>query len=61
MWSGVDMTNKEIIELVADFPAWQGNTYALAVLIAQRQREDDAVLAEGMGQQEVADSIRASC
>lgn len=55
------MTNKELIELVADFPTWQGNTYALAVLIAQRQREDDAVLAEGMGQQEVADSIRASC
>jgi hypothetical protein len=55
------MTSKELIELVADFPVWQGNTYALAVLVAQRQRDDDATIAEGMGQQEVADSIRASC
>jgi hypothetical protein len=55
------MTSKEIIELVADFSAWQGNTYSLAVLIAQRQREDDAAIAEANGQQEVADAIRASC
>ena len=55
------MTSKEIIELVSDFSVWQGNTYTLAVLIAQRQREDDALIAEGAGQQEVADSIRVSC
>jgi hypothetical protein len=55
------MTSKEIIELVADFGAWQGNTYSLAVLIAQRQREDDAAIAEANGQQETADAIRASC
>jgi hypothetical protein len=55
------MTSNEIIELVADFSAWQGNTYSLAVLIAQRQREDDAVIAEANGQQESADAIRASC
>jgi hypothetical protein len=55
------MTNKELIELVADFSAWQGNTYTLAVLIAERQRNDDAVIAEIAGQQEVADAIRASC
>jgi hypothetical protein len=55
------MTSKELIELVADFGAWQGNTYALAVLVAQRQREDDAAIAESNGQQEVADLIRASC
>ena len=55
------MTSKDIIELVADFAAWQGNTYALAVLVAQRQREDDALIAEANGQMEVADLIRASC
>jgi len=55
------MTSKELIELVADFAAWQGNTYTLAVLIVQKQREDDALIAEVSGQQEVADLIRASC
>ncbi len=55
------MTSKELIELVADFSAWQGNTYTLAVLIAQRQRDDDAAIAESMGQQEVAAAITASC
>ncbi len=55
------MTSKELVELVADFAAWQGNTYTLAVLIAQRQRDDAAAIAESHGQQEVADAIRASC
>ena len=55
------MTNKEIIDLVSEFSAWQGNAYTLAILISQQQREDDAAIAEASGQQEVADSIRASC
>lgn len=55
------MTNKDLIALVSDFAAWSGNTYTLAVLISQRQREDDAAIAEANGQQEVADAIRASC
>ncbi len=54
------MTNKALLELVNNFPSWGGNTFTLAMQILQRQREDDAQLAEAAGQQELADAIRAS-
>ena len=57
---GLSVTNKELVELVKDFPAWGGNTFTLANLILQRQREDDAQIAESLNQQEVADAIRAA-
>lgn len=52
------MTNKEMLDLVNDFPAWGGNAFTLAMQIVQRQREDDAVLAETAGYQALADHIR---
>lgn len=54
------MTNRDLLDVVADFPSWGGNTYTLANLILQKQREDDALLAESLGQQEVADAIRGA-
>lgn len=30
---------KCLLELIADFPQWKGDTYRLAVLIAERQKE----------------------
>lgn len=53
------MTNKHVVEIVNDFGAWGGNVYTLAVMIAQQQREDDALIAESNAAQEVADAIRA--
>ena len=54
------MTNKEMLELVNDFRAWGGNTFTLAMMIVQRQREDDAGLAEEHGANEVAEAIRSA-
>lgn len=54
------MTNKELLEVVNNFSAWGGNTYTLANLILQKQREDDALLAESLGHQETADAIRSA-
>ena len=54
------MTNKDLLEMVKDFPAWGGNTYTLASQIMQRQREDDALIIEAAGHQECADAIRAA-
>jgi hypothetical protein len=54
------MTNKDLIDLVNNFQSWGGNTFTLAMQICQRQREDDAQLAESAGQQELADAIRSS-
>ena len=54
------MNNKDLLDMVKDFPAWGGNTYTLASQIMQRQREDAALIAESMGKQEVADAIRGA-
>lgn len=40
------MTPQELIHMVNDFAAWKGNTYTLAMMVLQQQREDDAALAE---------------
>lgn len=52
------MTTKELLEMVNDFRSWSGNTYTLAVMVANRQREDDAIIAESFEQQSVAEAIR---
>ena len=54
------MTNKDVLDVVNNFPSWGGNTFTLAMMLVQKQREDDAQLAEAMGQQEVADAIRGN-
>lgn len=46
--------------LVEDFATWQGNTYKLAALVAERQRELDAARAEAAGQDDLAAAIRAN-
>lgn len=52
------MNAKEVKAIVDDFKLWHGNTYTLAMLIAEGQKEADAVIAEQSGQQEIADQIR---
>lgn len=54
------MTNKQVVEIVNDFGAWGGNVYTLAVMIAQRQRDDYAFIAESNDAQAVADAIGAA-
>ena len=44
--------------MVNDFQLWKGNTYTLAVMVMQRQKEDDAQTAEAMGGNDVAEAIR---
>ena len=52
------MDAKRIKQLVDDFPQWKGDSYRLAALVAAEQKENDALLAEQAGAQEVADQIR---
>jgi hypothetical protein len=52
------MTTKDLIELVKDFGSWRGDVYTLATLVYQRQKEDDAAIAEQLGDQATADAIR---
>lgn len=53
------MNAKEVRDLVNDLSQWGGNAYTLAMRIAERQREDDAQIAESHGQPEVVEAIRA--
>lgn len=45
--------------MVNNFPAWGGNAYTLAVMVAQKQKEDIAAQVESLGHQDVADAIRS--
>ena len=54
------MTNKDVVEAVNNFASWGGNAFTLAMVLVQKQREDDAQAAEALGQQEVADAIRSA-
>ncbi len=53
------MDARKLLELVATAQADGMDYHRLAALVAEGQREADAKLAEAMGQQEVADAIRA--
>lgn len=33
--------DKRILELIADFPQWKGDSYRLAALVSEQQREID--------------------
>jgi hypothetical protein len=54
------MDAKQIKLIVDDFPQWSGNTYKLAALVAEKQRDSDAELLEAEGQQELADKVRGN-
>ena len=56
---GLNMDAKKLKEVVDDYPAWKGNSYAIAALVAAAQREESAQMAEAEGQQDLADRIRA--
>lgn len=53
------MNAKEVRDIVSNIALWGGNAFTLAMLIAERQRADDAAIAEGLGQTDVAEAIRA--
>ena len=40
------MTVAQVLEVVQDFSQWRGDVYKLAMIIRERQKEDDAVLVE---------------
>jgi hypothetical protein len=52
------MDAKDIKAIVDDFSQWRGNSYALAALVADAQKEADAAIAEFMEQPVVAEAIR---
>lgn len=54
------MTAKEVRDMVNNIGLWGGNTFTLAMRIAEQQRDDAAKIAENMSQPEVAEAIRAA-
>jgi hypothetical protein len=53
------MDGKRILALIQDVNLWRGDVYRLATLIAEEQREIDAVKAEALEAPTVAEAIRA--
>lgn len=53
------MDNKRLLGLVQDVALWRGDVYRLATLVAQEQREADAITAEGLEAPAVAEAIRS--
>lgn len=53
------MNLKDVKDIVDVFPSWNGNTFTLAALLVEAQKEFDAGLAESMGSVEIADAIRS--
>ena len=51
------MMDKSILELVADFPAWKGDSYRLSALVADRQREIDREKLVSLGFEEAAEAL----
>lgn len=52
------MDARELKLLVDNFPEWSGNTYKLATLIAEAQREKDAQRVEDAGYPDLASELR---
>lgn len=51
--------DERIIDPVNDFPAWKGDTYRLAALVAEQQKQAAAELLEEAGMPEAADIVRS--
>lgn len=49
--------DKRILDIIADFAQWKGDTYRLASLIVEKQKEIDREKVEGAGFPEAADAI----
>jgi len=52
------MNARDVKIIVDDFKLWRGNTYTLAILISELQKEADALLMEQQGHLELAELIR---
>lgn len=50
--------DKSIVDLVADFAQWKGDTYRLAALVAEKQKQADADKLDAAGMPEAAEVIR---
>ena len=49
--------DRAILEIVNDFAAWKGNSFTLASLVAEKQREIDAQKVVEAGFPEAAEAI----
>ena len=52
------MEAQSLLKIVQDMPAWRGDVYRLATLVAEAQKEESAAVAENAGFTEAADLIR---
>lgn len=50
--------DKAIVDLVADFAQWRGDTYRLAALVAEKQKQADADKLDAAAMPEAAEIIR---
>ena len=53
------MNQADLLAIVQNFSAWQGNTYKLAAMVAEAQREVDAAKCDAAGQPDLAIAIRS--
>jgi hypothetical protein len=49
--------DKPILEIISDFSQWKGDTYRLAALVVEKQKELDRAKVEAAGFPEAAESI----
>lgn len=49
--------DRRILELVEDFAQWKGNSFTLAALVAEKQKEIDREKIEAAGYPEAAEAI----
>lgn len=50
--------DKMLLDLIADFSQWKGDTYRLAAMIAAKQKEIDADKLDAAGMPEAAEIVR---
>ena len=51
--------DKQILDLVADFSQWKGDTYRLAALISEKQKQIDAEKLDAAEMPDAAEIVRA--
>jgi hypothetical protein len=49
--------DKAILEIIADFSQWKGDSYRLAAIIVEKQKEIDRAKVESAGFPEAAEAI----
>lgn len=50
--------DKQILDLINDFSQWKGNTFTLATLVAEKQKEIDAQKLIEAGHSDAAEFIQ---